>query len=135
MEPLAAIALAGNIIQFIDVARKLLLAASEIKHSHNGATDNQNNLLVITNELDHRFSMLDRDCDPELRPVLQQTRDVGLQLRQALEKLGVAPGNHFIKTTFHAIRTTWKRRELDAMRDRFERLCAQLESGLQERFR
>jgi hypothetical protein len=76
MEALAAVGLAGNIVQFIDFSCKLFDQANSIYHSQSGASKGAQDLEAITESLLDLSTRLDKSLEKQYKlgdPKAQQT--------------------------------------------------------------
>jgi hypothetical protein len=76
MEVLAAVGLAGNIVQFIDFSCKLFGQANSIYHSHSGASKGAQDLETITESLLDLSARLEKSLEKQYllsNPNSQQT--------------------------------------------------------------
>lgn len=65
MEALAAVGLAGNIVQFIDFTCKLFAGANSIYHSHTGASKGAQDLETITESLLDLSTRLEKSLEKQ----------------------------------------------------------------------
>src|SRR5438552_14497711 len=122
MDPLTAISLAGNIIQFIDVARKILSGAKQLYSSTTGATDENDELENLTKHLQQlanrcryegsslprkRGSRLDDQSERLLKDLGQQCDKVAEELLEALNSIKVKDRGQVWKSTLQALRAVW----------------------------
>jgi hypothetical protein len=145
MEALAAVGLAGNIVQFIDFTTKLLSQATSIYHSHDGRSDDARDLESIAQNF--------RDLSVELsqyRKVPLQRQNLAFQtnhmtlcklaqdclsavntLLSALESLKAKDPNSRWSSFRAALASTWKQTRIDALQKKLDSYRSQLVVQLQ----
>ncbi|KAL1640455.1 hypothetical protein SLS58_006953 [Diplodia intermedia] len=129
MDPFAAVSFAGNILQFIEFATKLVKEGQEVYRSANGAVQEHVDLELITLDLKQLTDPLTSPRNPpkhasdydkhlvELAAACQRTSDELLQILQAL-KLPKGPRNLKLDSIRVAFRTSRKGKQIDALQSR-----------------
>jgi hypothetical protein len=127
MEALAAVGLAGNIIQFVDFSCKLFERTASIYHSHAGASAGADIIQSVTNDIQDLTAKLSQSVqshgvssqhDVPLRKLAQGCQEVAAELLSVLlEVKAKKPGSKW--SSFRAaLAGTWKQPQVDALEDR-----------------
>ncbi|OAL37221.1 hypothetical protein AYO20_03397 [Fonsecaea nubica] len=131
LDPLSAIGLAANIVQFIDFSRRLISDAKEIYHSTNGTSAENVELQDVAESLSRLSSTLISPLDPSQAAVAQTeaeivkiaaaSRVVGDELQAAIQSLTAGDGSRKKWRSFlQALKTLWKRDKIAKLRKRLE---------------
>ncbi|CZR56297.1 uncharacterized protein PAC_06185 [Phialocephala subalpina] len=142
LDPLTAISLAGNVMQFLDFSGKVIVKAKELGISTHGATQGVNTLEIVTRDL---LSLTQRLKD-DLRSASLSDTGRGLvreeetlkelcdgcillskKMIERLERLKPASGAGRRKTLKLAAMTVWSQNELDELADQLDAYRSQLE--------
>ncbi|KAK4139842.1 uncharacterized protein C8A04DRAFT_32674 [Dichotomopilus funicola] len=133
LDPLTAIALSGNILQFIDYATKLLREARQISRSATGAAEGTRDAIAVYDDFREAAaalatpSTLPRTADDAAMEALaERCREVSEELVAGLKRLQVAtPGSRR-----ESLRVAWRvmreKGELEELEVRLERCRKQL---------
>ncbi|KAH0843180.1 hypothetical protein FOPE_07819 [Fonsecaea pedrosoi] len=131
LDPLSAIGLAANIVQFIDFSRRLISDAKEIYHSTNGVTAENVELQdvaeslsrlssTLLNPLDHSQAAISQ-TEAEIVKIAAASRVVGDELLAAIQSLTAGDGSHKKWRSFlQALKTLWKKDKIAKLRKRLE---------------
>ena len=123
MEPLATIGLAGNIVQFLDLGRRLVSGAVELYNASDGATSSNRVLDETSTDL-HRLCRgleqgaknfrghLGTESEAALLPLVKSCSALGEELKRVLEELKVKGGNKGWKSARVALKTAWKAKDI-----------------------
>jgi hypothetical protein len=135
MEPLSAIALAGNILQFVETVSHLISAGQQI--SDIGATREQVELTTIATELRSLVSRVTlaeapagkklSDEEASIRALGAQCDQVAQELLAVLETLKVKRTEGSLKyaeSFYKALLAEWKKPKVDALQERLDRISA-----------
>jgi hypothetical protein len=130
MEVLAAVGLAGNIIQFVDFSGKLVSKTAEIYKSGAGALIENVDIETATNDLILLSTKLhdsaDSAGDTALRKLCQSCGDVAQQSLGALNK-AKANGKHQKWKSFRkALQSVWNKEDIAALEQRLVRYRGEL---------
>ncbi|OAG42303.1 hypothetical protein AYO21_03471 [Fonsecaea monophora] len=131
LDPLSAIGLAANIVQFIDFSRRLISDAKEIYHSTNGVTTENVELQDVAESLSRLSSTLLNPLDQsqaavsqteaEIVKIAAASRVVGDELLAAIQSLTAGDGSHKKWRSFlQALKTLWKKDKIAKLRKRLE---------------
>jgi hypothetical protein len=135
LDPFTALALAGNIVQFVDFSSKLFNATREISGSVSGSTSDNVELSHIANHLQgvcdqlmtptlriDPYTGLPHPEETALRDLAHNCKATGDELQRALQTLRTKlKGNNRRWESFRvALLTIWKKRDIDAMCKRLE---------------
>jgi hypothetical protein len=117
MEPLVAIGLVGNIVQFVDFSSKLVSKTVEGYRSADGAFVDNANLETATNGLVALIESINSNATPRsVKPALislcSSCNDVAKELLGALAKLKVQAGKSKWKSLRKALRSVWSKGEI-----------------------
>ena len=141
MEALAAIALAGNILQFAETTKHLISSTHQL--SHLGANQEHIELSTIARELQNlmsRVTPLDPPAGTELSEDEKSIRALGLECNHvAQELLGIlytlkkkhtkGTLSHF-DSFYRALLSEWKKEEVDALRNRLDLIATNIDRHL-----
>lgn len=117
MEPLVAIGLVGNIVQFVDFTSKLVSKTVENYHSADGAFMENTDLETATNDLlalneRIRSNTTIESTNPALASLCCSCCDVANELLTALTKLKVQGGKSKWKSFGKALRSVWSKEKV-----------------------
>ena len=139
MDPLTALGLGANVIQFIDFAWKLIGVGREAAESQNGATVEHTDLENVTRNL---FSLNERVANSvnessfsshaayDLGKLVRGCSDVAEELLDALEKLRANDRHGKWKGLVAAFKTIWSKGQIDSLRERLNQYRATMQSAL-----
>lgn len=133
MEALAAISLAGNIVQFIDTARTLITTARQLRAS--GSTTEHRELALLARELRGLVQRATRDAeaptpgvlsangtDEPLRLLVTQCEDVAKEILSLLKDVDVGDDAGKLETALAVLRSNRKKDEIQAVQGRLDRI-------------
>ncbi|KAF2735528.1 hypothetical protein EJ04DRAFT_563219 [Polyplosphaeria fusca] len=127
VEALAAVSLAGNILQFVEVGAKVLAKSKQIYLSADGMADDIFNISTVINELDGASDKLKQDIGPSEAATVPTAMDASLdtlrkrccsvneELRGVLRDLSVDGKNTKWKSLKKALAHEWKSGRLQAI--------------------
>ena len=142
MEPLTALGLASNVIQFVDFTSKLISTAHTLYVSADGTTAENAELEAVTK---HIRALADNACPPSLAPnntspqtespdalhdLAKQCRDVADELLLLLASFSVQGRPSTWKSIRAALRTARHAAKMDAILARLDRISSQMRSHL-----
>lgn len=139
MDPLTALSVAGNVVQFVDFGIKLLKGAEKMYKSSAGALPANKELELITTDLRSVLPKLTifagsnqappDPADPEtvfFMEICGEAKSIATELIEGLEKLkvqqGLAGHQRVFSSVFKAIKSAWSRRELGTLQTRLASL-------------
>jgi hypothetical protein len=133
LDPLTALSVAGNIVQFLDFSTKLIAKGHELYNSAGGASVGNAELEAIAKDLQDLNGRLQAprpsenvkavlsDSDLALRTLSQQCSGVAAELTDALNKLKVhGTANRRWKSVRQALKGLMRKEELDAIVKRLQ---------------
>ncbi|OCK84564.1 hypothetical protein K432DRAFT_282313, partial [Lepidopterella palustris CBS 459.81] len=130
MEVLAAIGLAGNIIQFIDFGGKLISKTAEIQKSGAGALADNINIETATNDLALLSTKLHDSAkstgDTALQELCQSCNTVATELLTVLGTIKVHGKQHKWKSFRKALQSVWSKDEIALLEQRLARFRDEL---------
>ena len=130
MEVVAAIGLAGNIIQFVDLCGKLISKTAEIYRSSVGALVENVNIETATDDLALLSTTLQDSAnsadDTALRELCQSCNIVAKKLLSALNKVKVQGKQQKWKSFRKALRSVWSKEDIALLEQRLARLRDEL---------
>ena len=122
MEAAAAFALAGNVLQFVQLGLAIVSKGNNLKRSHDGTLKDHAELDTVLNSLDVRLSSLEAGNDQTLSDLINKGKSIGTELRDALLKAKLK-GNGGLWTNYRkALSIVWNKNTLEEVERRFERL-------------
>jgi hypothetical protein len=136
MDPLSALSLAGNIIQFIDFGGKLLSSARELYKSSVGVLNVNEEITLITTDLEGLLEKLrgslcasqgnhrNQDGINSLNKICDEAAAVAQELLTRLGTLRITPGCKHRKweSLRVAIRSLWNEKEIASLSKRLAML-------------
>ena len=130
---LASVALAGNIVQFIGVARSIISRGAELKRSYDGKLKEHKDILAVVADLERWLVDLDVDCNDTLMPIVNACKDVATRLKDALTR---ASKSHHVWSHYkEAIALVWNRKQIEETEQQLTRLLDGISHHLQATMR
>ena len=147
MDPLSALSLAGNVIQFVDFGSKLLGKAGELYRSPVGSLAIHDELLLITTDLQALVATL-RQSIPSLnsidssdqthndswssfRKICDEAAKVADELVARLSRLTIKDGKYRkLRSIQQAVESLWSEKEITVLLQRLSGLREALESRI-----
>ncbi|KAI9766763.1 MAG: hypothetical protein M1839_004767 [Geoglossum umbratile] len=130
MEVLAAIGLAGNIIQFVDFSGKLISKTAEIRKSGTGALAENINIETATNDLALLSTKLHDSAnsasDTALQELCQSCNTIATELLIVLDSVKVHGGQNKWKSFRKALQSVWSKEDIALLEQRLARLRDEL---------
>jgi hypothetical protein len=145
MDPLSAISLAGNIVQFVEFGVKLLSGAYDLYRSPTGTLAVNDQIELTTNDLNVLITKLrssfysdtlpdavNKDNEVQrdsFRRICDEAAEVAKELMMGLNKFKLGDGNHRkIRSIQQIVRTIWKEKEKTDLLKRLESFKQALET-------
>ena len=127
MDPIAAIGLAGNIVQFVDFPWKILSETRDLYESTTGASADNDVLESISKDLINLNDALTAPSSAgaipnRLRILAGQCKGVAEELLEVLDKIKVKGSHRKWKSFMQALRSVWKKEQIENLFKRMERL-------------
>lgn len=136
MDPLSALGLASNIIQFVDFTSKLISAAHELYVSPTGARLEYLELGLLAKNLQQLAQQAGslQSSDSEnlsgeektLQGLSKQCRAVSDELLSVIETLRVKGDHKTWKSFYQALQSVMKKRDIEALQKRLDRIGQQM---------
>ncbi|KAI1497801.1 hypothetical protein F5X99DRAFT_352370 [Biscogniauxia marginata] len=143
MEALAAVSLAGNILQFVDTTRKLISSSRQL--SSLGSKEENAELELLTQELKHLVYRVtppssvedgvSSSDDSAIRLLAAQCSQVAEELLGVLETLKTKYKNGtlgHLESFYKAILSEWKQDQIDNLQSRLDRIDTRIQARLSE---
>ena len=145
MDPVAALGLAGNIVQFVDFSCKVLQDTKNLYESSTGASAENDVIETICNDIVNLNRALTAPSVPGTIPgsILNLTipdyilnlasncKGVAAELLQLLGKIKVHGPKRKWKSFIQALRSVWKKEQIEGLVRRMERLRDETQFRLQ----
>lgn len=136
MDPVAALGLAGNIVQFVDFSCKVLQDTKNLYGSSTGASAENDVIETICNDLNNLNNALTAPSEPGAIPdsiwsLAGNCKGVAAELLQLLDKIKVHGANRKWKSFIQALRSVWKKEQIEELVRRMERLRNETQFSLQ----
>ena len=131
MEVVAAVALAGNVLQFIQTGFAILSKGNQLKRSHDGRLKQHAELDLIISDLDSRVKPLEPNSDAKLNALVTKCRTVGSELRDALLHAKIKGKGSLWSSYRQALSIVWNRDTFDEMERRLGSLRDEMGFHLQ----
>lgn len=142
MDPLTSLAIAGNVVQFVDFASKLVSKGLQIYRSEDGALSENLEVEVVTKDLVKLAAKIndsvpiERDLnnpsneDVELIKLCDGCVAVGGELTARLNQLKVMGPHRGWKSMRQAIKSVWTKEDVDAIAQRLKAFRDQLDTHI-----
>ncbi|KAF7555709.1 hypothetical protein G7Z17_g1975 [Cylindrodendrum hubeiense] len=134
LESLAALAAAGNILQFVEFGAKLLLETRAIYNSATGISDSHAVLAVIAQDaynMCDAMSTLGPGTEP-LKELLREGQRMASELLAAIHRVQHSTGNCTKWKSFKsALKQVWSQKNIDDFANRLVKIQTQLASRMQ----
>jgi hypothetical protein len=138
LEGLAAVSLAGNILQFVTTAKNLMSTTREVLDS--GAKTAHNELEIIAKDWRSRVELLSAPAErtnDSLEALAMQCKETADALLAILAKLRLDEDRDKFKSFLQALRSQWHESEIEALRQRLntigQAVCAHIANDQQLR--
>jgi hypothetical protein len=133
LDPLTALGLAGNVIQFVDFACKLFKGTRSIYKSSSGVGKENDVLETIAADLSRLVSgiVICPEHSVELRSLASQAKCISTELLNALENVRVHGQKTKWKCFVAALKEAWNSSRLDEMSGRLFALQSQINMHIQ----
>lgn len=132
IDPFTSLALAGNILQFIDFTWKLLSESRTIYHSDTGSSDDHVVLERIVKNLHPLVANLtiSNTASDQLKDIATTCQNVSAQLLEALMKLEMHGQKSRWKSFVHALKNVWEQSQITNLTIQLEKAQNQLNTHL-----
>ena len=144
LDPLTALSLAGNVIQFIDFSSKLVSKGREIYRSTDGALRDNLEIEIVTADFTKVVQRLMKhsgsetvatvataistdDTELELRQICEMCRSVATEFLAKLQAVKVTGKHRGWKSFRQALKSVWTKEEIDDIAQRLALFRQQLE--------
>ncbi|KAI0970239.1 hypothetical protein F4678DRAFT_480490 [Xylaria arbuscula] len=133
MDPLTALGIAANVLQFVDFASKLIGKSKEVYKSASGASEDNIILDLVTRDIKRIGDLIvvPEGCPEALKKLVEESDRISQELLAALDKLRIKGHKTKWKSFVVAIRGVWSEDEVESMGARLGRLQAQITAHLQ----
>lgn len=142
METLAAVSLAGNVVNFLDLGLKIVSKGREIYHSNDGTLSESNDLETVTRDLLLLQTQMERSLttntvaadfnqiDIDLEKLLKSSNDLARTLLERLNKAKALGRSRRWKSLRQAIKSVSSKREVDDMAQRLSAYRAEFQTRI-----
>ena len=136
LDPVAALGLAGNIVQFVDFSCKILRDTKSLYESSTGVSADNNLLEAISRDLMNLNNALTAPSAigaiPEsTRNLASRCKDIAAELLSTLERLKVSGSHRKWKSLVQALRSVWNKDQIESLVRRMESLRNEIQHHLQ----
>ena len=136
MDPVAALGLAGNVVQFVDFSCKILRDTKSLYGSSAGASAENDIVEAISNDIIILNNALTAPSAPgaipdSMRSLASKCKDVAVELLEILDKIKVRGPHRKWKSFIQALRSVWEKEQIEGLIQRMERLRNETQYGLQ----
>ena len=136
MDPVAALGLAGNIVQFVNFSCKVLQDGKILYKSTTGASAENDVLEVICRDLIDLDNALTAPSAPgaipdSMRSLASRCKEVAAELLGILDKIRVREPRQKWKSFVQALRSVWRKEQIEELLKRMERLRNETQNRLQ----
>lgn len=137
MEPISALGLASNVVQFVEFGISLFISAQKIYQSASALGEDSRVLYCITADL-QRFSdeiIISKDANKDLQALAEECKCICGELLQQLKKLSVQGTKTKWRSFKAALREAWSRDKVEKMFKRLGEIRDQLNIHVQHLIR
>ena len=136
MDPVAALGLAGNIVQFVDFSCKVIHDSKSLYSSSTGASAGNDILESISSDIIDLNDALTAPSAPgaipdSMRDLASKCKDVAVELLVTLDKIKVKGPHRKWKSFVQALRSIWGKEQIEELVKRMERLRSETQYRLQ----
>lgn len=136
MDPVAALGLAGNIVQFVDFSCKIIRDTRSLYGSTTGATAENDIITAIASDLISLNNALTAPTASGAIPesvssLASDCKDVATELLKTLDKIKVQAPHQKWKSFMQALRSVWKKEQVEIFVKGMERLRNETQYHLQ----
>jgi hypothetical protein len=146
LDPLLAISLASNVVQFVDFTAKIISKTRELVQSSHGTTTEAYNAEIIIRDLMRLSERLkdglrdagaapQTDDDKALEEVCNGCIGLSERMIKRLEKLKLGEGAGKRRALIHALKGVWSQKELESEEAQLATYRSQLEFRVLTTFR
>jgi hypothetical protein len=146
LDPLTAISLAGNVVQFVDFSSKVISKTRELIKSSHGTTQEAYNAEIVIRDLLRLSEQLKDglqavsagplpDEDETLKELCSGCIDLSGTMIRRLEKLKLGEGAGKRRAFLHALKGVWSQKELESEEAQLATYRSQLEFRVLTSFR
>ena len=135
MDPLTALSLAGNVVQFVDFGNKLLSQSRELYRSTRGSLAADDELHLVTADLHALILKLRnssghdiQNASPEFAKICDEAISLAEEILTRIDDLRVTGKHRAWKSLHQAIRSAWSQKETDSLVKRLSTLRQALET-------
>lgn len=118
MEGLAAVSLAGNILQFLDFVGTVVSKTREVYTSTTGGLREHEDIGIITKDLKGLNGRLQTSTDPVLDKLCTRCSEVAEELLVALARLAVKGKHNAYQSFRKTLKALWGKEKLRGLEDR-----------------
>ncbi|KAL8835402.1 MAG: hypothetical protein Q9170_003330 [Blastenia crenularia] len=141
LDPLTAIALAGNVVQFVQFGCTLVANTHEIYKSPSGALEQDLETEAVTNRILESIEELDdgrekasygkkTSSERRLVEIAEACTEIAKDIVQRLEKLKLRESNSVWASISKALKAVWSREELNTLTKRLKAYISELETTI-----
>lgn len=132
MEALAGVALAGNILQFLQLGLKILSKGNAYKRSHDGAFKEHIDIQFVVDDLDKSLSQLGSDTSDGLQELVDRCKETGKELKSMMQKVAAKRRKGGLFSSYRAaLCALWHEKDIEELEKRFEALRQELALHIQ----
>lgn len=146
LDPLTAISLAGNIVQFVDSSGKIISKTRELTKSSHGTTQEAYNAEIVIRDLLRLSEQLKdgvraasatphTEDDKALEDLCNGCISLSERIIKRLEKLKMGEGAGKPRAFLHALNAVWSQKELESEEAQLATYRSQLEFRVLTSFR
>ena len=136
LDPITTIALAGNIVQFVDFSWSLLCESKRLYDSGTGVSAENEDLEMISNDLLRLNDALTAPSSVgaipvQMRDLASQCKGIAQELLAVLDSVKEKGPRKRWKSLVAALQSVWKKEKIEGLVTRMERLRSQMQARLQ----
>ena len=136
LDPITSIGLAGNIVQFVDFSWGLLRETKDLYNSSEGTTADIDVLESISNDIIDLDDTLTAPSaagaiPQQMRDLASQCKEIAQELLLILDKVKAKEPRKKWRSFVAALRSVWKKEQIENLVKRLERLRDQMQTRLQ----
>lgn len=136
MDPVAALGLAGNIVQFVDFSCKILQDTKSLYSSSTGVSAENDVFEAICSDIIILNDALTAPSGPgaipdSMRSLASTCKDVAAEILGTIDKIRVREPRQKWKSFVQALRSVWKKEQIEELVKRMEKLRDETQYRLQ----
>ena len=132
MEALAGVALAGNILQFLQLSLNIVSKGKAYKRAADGSLKEHSDLRMVIVDLDQSIARLETSENEGLRTLVERCKEAGVELSNMLKKVAAGSTQGKLFSSYRqALRAQWHEKDIEHQKSRLEVLRTETSMHIQ----